>query len=354
MLEGSIEIGPRPRIHLQTAFAKFPVQARTRTMVEALHVMGALLRSAGFVPTTVAHRLVHGGQRFTHPTRVTPGVLKQLRAVTPLAPLHMPVALDVLTRLRGKWPAATVWGVFDTAAFAALPPAAATYAIPTAIAKKYGIRKYGFHGISHSWALTQAAAEQNIPLAHFNAVTLHLGSGDSVARWQNGKPQDTTMGFTPLEGLAMSTRSGDLDPMIPLFLQTQAGMSVSQVSDVLNRKSGLLGLSGLSDMRDVLSALGHPVRGWPKRRWSGAEKERAQLAGDIFIHDAAKYVAAYVGMNGRTDAIVFTGAIGQNQYIQRAILSAAPITKRIPVVIVPTDESRAIANEVKKWYNRRA
>lgn len=302
-------------------------------------------------PGVIAHRMVHGGPDFFAPTKLQPAVLKKLRQVIPLAPLHMPLALQLAEQSLRRWPLLAHWAVFDTEPYEHLPLAARTYAIPLALAQKFGIRKYGFHGISHAWALEQSASRLHRPVSKANVITIHLGAGDSMTRWVDGHAVDTTMGFTPLEGLTMSTRSGDLDPMIPLWLQQHGHLSVKRVTEILEQRSGLLGISGLRDMRDILSAIGHAVPGWPSRRWTHQQRAHAQLAFDIFIYDAQRYLASYSGLLERLDALVFTGAIGENPYVRQEILRGVPGVRWVMVHTVPAEEERAIAWRVRSMYN---
>lgn len=320
-------------------------QVTARTLSQATGIISQWLRRRDLQPTTVAHRIVHGGGVFSRPTKISPAILKRLRGFLALAPLHLPANLVGLTEARRRWPRAAQWAVFDTAAFADLPEAARLYALPLAVSRRYGIRKYGFHGISHAWALQQAAKKLGRPARSLAAVTIHLGAGDSMAWWRGGRAMDTSMGFTPLEGLTMATRSGDLDPAIPLFL-LRHGWKLSAVEDMLQQKSGLFGLTGLKDMRDILAAVGQPISGWPRRRWRPQQRRHARLALAMFIGDIQRYLGGYLGHFAKPGIIVFTGAIGQNRWVQRQIL-ALPVTRRHRVLTVPTDEEQAIVEAVR-------
>lgn len=318
------------------------------TMAGALKQLKIYLFDQGIRPTTVAHRIVHGGDWYNRPTRLTPTVLRRLQTLCPLAPLHLPLNLSVVRLAQRYWPDSVAWGVFDTAVFHDLPTAARVYALPTAVTKKFHIRKYGFHGISHAWAFQQAAKQLGRRPRSFHAVTVHLGAGDSITQWESGRAVDTSMGFTPLEGLTMATRTGDLDPMIPLFLQQRGGFSIRQVVTMLNRQSGLYGLTGLKDIRDVLGAAGHPVPGWPRRRWTTTKRRQSKLALEIFRYDIQRYLSSYVGLSPHLQAIVFTGAVGQNRTVQRLVLAGVTVPRAVRVLTVPTDEERAIAEAVKR------
>ncbi len=342
---GQVEqIGGASRLHINRRVQK--IKAPTSTV--ALRVIASELERQKFVPSVVAHRVVHGGPKFSQPIRVTAAVERALASYTPLAPLHVPRNLQVLRAGRQRWPQAEVWAAFDTGLFHELPAAARNYALPIAVTKKFNIRKYGFHGISHAWALEQAAKRLKIPRSARTMITIHLGAGDSMTLWKHGHPVDTSMGFTPLEGLTMATRSGDIDPMIPLFLQTQAKLSVQQVTKMLNHQSGLYGLTGLHDIRDVLGAAGHAVPGWPRRRWSAQQRRQSRLAIDIFRYDIQRYLSSYVGLAQHLRAIVFTGSVGQNRVVQRLILRGVNVPRGVKCLTVATDEERAIAEDLQR------
>lgn len=247
----------------------------------------------------VGHRVVHGGSRFSQPVVVTDEVLAGIREVTPLAPLHNPANLTGIAAAMARFPAAPQVAVFDTAFHQTMPEYAYLYALPYELCEKYGIRRYGFHGISHRYIAGQAAAMLGKPLGECDLVTVHLGNGDSVCAVKKGRSVDTSMGMTPLAGTIMGTRSGDLDPEIGLFLQRQAGMDEAAVDDLFNRKSGLLGICGSSDMRDI-----------HRRRKEG--DARAELAFAMFAYSIRKYIGAYIAALGRVDAVVFTAGIGEH------------------------------------------
>lgn len=333
-------LGPDAEIVLGQRRERVPA----RTVAQALRVLRDVLRGRQLMPDVVAHRVVHGGGVYWRPTRVTPAVVRRLKGLTDLAPLHMPNNLQTIAAAQLAWPKAQHWGVFDTAAFHHLPATTQTYALPSAVRRRWRIRKYGFHGISHQWAFRQAARRLHRPPLQCDAVTIHLGAGDSMTLWQRGRPTDTSMGFTPLEGLTMMTRSGDLDPAIPLFL-VRHGLSVDRVRHMLEERSGLFGLTGLRDMRDVLAAAGHPIPGWPRQQWTAHQRRQARLGLDIFLYDIQRYLASYLGQVNRRALIVFTGAMSKNTWLRRQILRW-PATRGHRVVVIPTDEEMAIATDV--------
>jgi len=210
-----------------------------RNSVTDISKLPQILDSKFDIPSIIGHRIVHGGQKYVQPTKLTPEVMADLQEVSKLAPLHNPPALKVAQQIIKKWPAVENWAVFDTAFFANLPIYAKLYALPFELSEKYQIIRYGFHGISHRWVAQQAAKKLNQDLAKLKVITVHLGAGCSIAAIEDGQPIDTSMGFTPLEGLVMATRCGDIDPAVVGFLQREAEMSWDQIEKMLNEESGL-------------------------------------------------------------------------------------------------------------------
>ncbi len=252
-------------------------------------------------PGAVGHRIVHGGTEFTRPVLVDAEVADRLRALTALAPLHQPAALDALDAVRAALPEVAQVACFDTAFHSRLPAAAATYALPARWRERYGIRRYGFHGLSHAYAARRAA---HLTGAR-RIVTCHLGSGASLAAVLDGVGVDTTMGFTPLEGLVMGTRSGSVDPGALLWLQTEAGLSAAELTDALFRSAGLLGLAGTADLRAVEAGA------------AGGDPACA-LALDVYLHRLRAQIAAMTAALGGLDALVFTGGVGEGSAAVRA------------------------------------
>ena len=236
------------------------------------------------------HRVVHGGARFVDPVVIDDAVVGALEELTALAPLHQPPALAGIAALRRALPQLPAVACFDTAFHAGLPDAAATYALPQAWRERWPLRRYGFHGLSHAWAARRAGASR--------VVTCHLGAGASLAAVRDGRCVDTTMGFTPLEGLVMATRSGDVDPGLLMWLLEQTDLSQAEVSEGLVHESGLQGLAGTGDMREVLAAA---ARGEPP----------AVLALDVYVHRLRAGIAAMAAALGGLDALVFTGRVGE-------------------------------------------
>ena len=254
----------------------------------------------GLTITAVGHRVVHGGSRFREPVLIDDAVVAEIEELSSLAPLHNPPNVEGIRAAISVMPAVAQVAVFDTAFFASLAPAAYDYAIPRELAEKFGIRKYGFHGTSHQFVTHELERLSHDDNVNRRVVSFHLGNGSSVAAVRGGVAIDTSMGFTPLAGLVMGTRSGDLDPAVLIHLQREAGLSVDDVDRVLNRESGLLGLSGHSDMRDLFE---HAQSG----------DTAATEAIDVWAWRARHYLGAYMAQLGGLDAITFTGGIGENQ-----------------------------------------
>lgn len=298
--------------------------------------------------TLIGHRVVHGGEEFTKPTFVTPKTLKKLAKYDKLSPLHNPANLMGIRACHKLLPRAKNIAVFDTGFYSTLPDYAYTYAIPIDFYKKHAIRRYGFHGISHEYVAHEAARIFKKPLAKLNFITCHLGSGASITAIRGGRAVDTSMGFTPLEGLAMSTRSGDLDPAIPLYLIRELKITPQEVDNILNKKSGLLGLSGFSDMREVLVTVGYKVAGFKGKKVSAEKKKLASLALRVFVYRAQKYIAAYAAILGKVDAIVFTAGIGErNKTVRDLIMKDIKVFGEPRVLAIPTNEELMIAQKLK-------
>ncbi|MBU8865808.1 acetate/propionate family kinase [Paenarthrobacter aromaticivorans] len=301
----------------------------------------------------IGHRVVHGGDQFRRPTRVTADVVAAVERLGALAPLHNPASAACMRTAGIRWPDVPQVAVFDTAFHASIPEYAARYAIPEDVYKAQRVKRYGFHGISVEMACRDAAGFLGVPGSSLNAVVAHVGNGASVTAVRGGMSVDTSMGMTPLEGLVMGTRSGDIDPSIVLLMQRE-GATPDEVDEILNHRSGMLALAGTADMRDVGAAV---ERGEPK----------ASLALDIYAYRLAKYIAAYSMVVRRPDALVFTGGVGENSVAFRTkVLSwllplglamdqdrnlspregirvVSADGSSFPVLVVPSDEERAIA-----------
>jgi acetate kinase len=304
----------------------------------------------------IGHRVVHGGDRLTAPTRIDDAAIAAIAEQAPLAPLHNPPNLLGIRIAMASFPETPQVAVFDTAFHQTMPPRAWRYALPADLARDLRIRRYGFHGTSHAYVSRKAAEHLGRPAADLNLITLHLGNGASVAAVQGGRCIDTSMGLTPLEGLVMGTRSGDLDPAVIFYLHREAGLSVDDIDDLLNKRSGMLGLAGANDMREVARLVADGDQ-------AGAE------ALDVYCYRIRKYVGAYTAALGRLDALVFTAGIGENNDAVRAAVcqgleglgvsldakrnkarSGRPRTisaeaSKVAVLVVPTNEELEIAEE---------
>ncbi|MFE9422786.1 acetate kinase [Kitasatospora sp. NPDC006697] len=304
----------------------------------------------------IGHRVVHGGKRFTAPTVVTDEVLTEIRRLVPVAPLHNPANITGIEVARGLRPDLPQVAVFDTAFHTTIPEYAARYAIDTAVADEHRVRRYGFHGTSHQYVSRATARLLGRDPAELNVIVLHLGNGASASAVAGGVCVETSMGLTPLEGLVMGTRSGDVDPGVVFHLHRVGGLSVDEIDDLLNRRSGLLGLCGENDMREIM-------------RRTDEGDPAARLAFDAYVHRLRKYLGGYYAVLGRVDAVAFTAGVGENAAPVRAAVCAgltelgiavdpelnsirsdrarvvSPEYSRVTVAVVPTDEELEIAQQ---------
>jgi acetate kinase len=327
-------------------------EAALRTAFDLFAEAGQELNGMGLV--AVGHRVVHGGEHLYRPTIVDDALIAKLRELAPLAPLHNPAAVLGIEVARRVLPDLPHVAVFDTAFFHDLPAAAATYAIDRDLASRWQIRRYGFHGTSHQYVSQHAAQFLDAPIESLNQIVLHLGNGASASAIAGGRPVDTSMGLTPMEGLVMGTRSGDVDPGVLIYLWRTANMDVEAIETMLNRHSGVYGLGGEIDFRVM------------HRRIESGD-EAAQLAYDVYIHRLRKYIGAYLAILGHTDVLAFTAGVGENDArVRRDALSGlAPLgieldehlndspargARRISadkspttVLVIPTNEELAIA-----------
>ena len=305
------------------------------------------------------HRVVQGAEEFPTSTRIDGRVLEGIRKLSPLAPLHNPASVQGIEVSMKLLPHCPSVAVFDTEFHATMPQKAFMYPVPYDMYEKYRVRRYGFHGTSHGYVARQAAWVMNRQEKGFNVITCHLGNGSSISAVRDGKCVDTSMGLTPLAGVMMGTRCGDVDPAILPYLAKQTGMGLDELDAMLNRKSGLLGICGLNDMRDLHAA-----------RDKGDAK--AELAFEMFCHSIRKYVGAYYAVLGRVDALVFTAGIGENDAFARAAVcenleelgitidpalnavrsgQARDISReggKVRVLVIPTNEELAIAESTMK------
>ncbi len=276
---------------------------------EAIRIALAQLTDHGEIEA-VGHRIVHGGDFFSAPVRMDEGVAERIRECSALAPLHNPHHLSSYFASRELLPAAAHVAVFDTAFHQTLPPAAYTYGLPHEACAKYKLRRYGFHGTSHRYVSLRYAQLQGRPPEDFRLITCHLGNGCSMCAIHRGRSVDTSMGLTPLEGLLMGTRTGDTDIAAALHIMKHDGLTVDEMDSLLNQRSGLLGISGISN--DMRTLLAHARDG----------DSRASLAIDVFCYRIRKYIGAYYAALNGADAVIFTGGIGENQPAIRAAACA--------------------------------
>lgn len=313
--------------------------------------------AGGRKPAAVGHRVVHGGEAFVEPSLIDDEVIRAIRDCIPLAPLHNPANLAGIEAARRHFPDTPHVAVFDTAFHHSMPPRAYLYATPYDLYREQGVRRYGFHGTSHRYASARAAQMLGRDPAGLRLITCHLGNGCSLAAVAGGKSIDTSMGMTPLEGVPMGTRSGDLDPGLFIHLRRQLGMTIEEVDELLNKRSGLLGLSGISnDLR-------------PIERAAAAGAERAEICLEVFAYRVKKYIGAYLAALGGADAVIFTGGMGEHSPDIRARICAglaglgveldesrnqacadqpaiiSPPGRAVAVLVIPSNEELLIARD---------
>lgn len=257
-------------------------------------------------PEAIGHRVVHGGERFSEPTLITPEVLAEIESLIPLAPLHNPGNLAGINACMEAFPETPQVAVFDTAFHQSMPASSFRFAIDTEVSKAHGLRKYGFHGTSFSYVTKAAAEFLGKEVKDTNLIILHIGNGASACAVKNGKSFDTSMGLSPLPGLVMGTRSGDIDPTVVFYLHREAGMSIQQIDEFMNKQSGLLGMAGSADMRDVLAR--------------SANDPKAKEALEVYAQRIRFYLGGYYSLLGEVDAVVLTAGVGENSVGFRELL----------------------------------
>jgi len=363
---------PESRLAWRTAAAKDKtIEARpVADHAEGLRwILAALTQGAG-APVAdmseigaVGHRVVHGGEKFREPAIIDDATLGEIEGLIPLAPLHNPANVTGIRMMRDLLPHVPQVAVFDTAFHQTMPPKAFHYAIPEGFYRDHDARRYGFHGSSHKFVAREASRYLQVAPERLNLITLHLGNGASAAAIEGGKSVDTSMGLTPLEGLIMGTRCGDLDPALHFYLERITGKPFGEIEKILNRESGLKGICGTNDMREI------------QERVKGGD-ERAALALDMFCYRVRKYIGGYFAALGSLDAVVFTGGIGENSAVARARscerLSGLGIVlderkneavaegireiqadgSRVRILVIPTDEEREIAQQTVEAVRR--
>ncbi|MEN8213943.1 MAG: acetate kinase [Pseudomonadota bacterium] len=365
LASGIIErIGEPQAVHSHIDSQHGEEEKQTRQLSISTHrgglaSIGVVLRETGTIRemsglTAIGHRVVHGGEQFREPTLIDEKVVARIRTMIPLAPLHNPANLMGIEVALHAAPNIPQVAVFDTAFHHSIPEYAWRYALPETLYTEQHVRRYGFHGTSHYFVAKQAARLLGKPLSSLSLITLHLGNGASAAAIRHGKSVDTSMGMTPLEGLMMGTRCGDIDPAIHFYLGREAGLGNEELETLMNRESGLKGVCGSNDMREV-------------HRLADAGDQRARLALEMYCYRIKKYIGAYYAVLGHIDAIVFTGGIGENDAGTRAQACAGLTTlgveidgdrnsyrgggsfsihsdtSPVSVLVVPTDEELEIA-----------
>lgn len=304
-----------------------------------MFALDSILKLLGKEPLiAIGHRVVHGGETFQESIQVNDHILEKIKSCNHLAPLHNPVNALGIEVMQKKFPHIPQVAVFDTAFHQTMPKHAYLYALPYSYYQKYQVRRYGFHGTSHRYVVTQAAEQIGKPLEDTAFISAHLGNGCSVCAVKGGKSVDTSMGMTPLEGLVMGQRSGDLDPSLIPFLSDKLNVSANEIVTTLNQKSGLLGISGVTeDMRLLLKEDTNP---------------QVQIAIEIFCYRLAKYIASYIVPLGNLDALIFTGGIGENaEPIRKKVLDyLAPLNPTF--LVIPTNEELVIAQDASAIVRR--
>jgi acetate kinase len=292
-------------------------------------------------PSVIGHRLVHGGGVFRQPTIIDTVNLLELKKINDLAPLHNPIQVEILEKISQLIPSARQIAVFDTSFFVNLPDRAKIYPLPLKYYHQYNVRRFGFHGLSHQYMLDQAALQLKKKAEKLNLITCHLGGGCSITAIKNGQPIDTSMGFSPLEGLVMMSRSGNIDPGLFFYFRQKLKMSFSKINQLLNFESGIKGIFGQDDFFQLLQAV------------RSKRNSKAQLAFDIFIYQLEKYIGAYYAILGKIDALVFSGAIGTGMpdtinQVKKDLL----ILRGIKIIKVLANEELVIAQKCLRFKNK--
>lgn len=369
LMEGMLErIGTREaclKHHRLTVSDDWEEIIETRPIANHSEGLEFILDVAGRFPTTrgapgeffgFGHRVVHGGEVFRKPVIIDDESIRQIKDLIPFAPLHNPANVVAIEALRELRPDVPNVAVFDTAFHQSMPPKAFHYALPREFYRMHHVRRYGFHGSSHQYVAKEASRYLGIPEERLNLITLHLGNGASAAALQGGKSIDTSMGLTPLEGLIMGTRCGDLDPAVHFYLSRKTGKPFEAIEDILNKESGLKGICGMNDMREI-------------QRCAEDGDAQAEFAIEMFCYRIKKYIGSYYAVLGRVDAIIFTGGIGENSARVRkescegltalgislddhrneeasfGVLEIQSEESGVKILVIPTDEEREIARQ---------
>lgn len=295
----------------------------------------------------IGHRVVHGGGKFWQPVKLQANVIKQLAKYNQLAPLHNPVNLEVIKASQKLFSHISQYVCFDTEWYQQMPPENYLYSLPESLYKKHGIRQFGFHGLSHEYVAKAVAKKLKKPLAKLNLITCHLGSGGSITAVKNGQAIETSMGFTPLSGLSMSSRAGDVDANIPLYLIRELKMSPDKVFNILNKESGWQALCGAADFRQIMVDSGYKIAGFLPRK-NKQQRAKSKMVLSRYVNEVRFYIAGYLALlENQVAALVFTGAIGGANANFRSLVLKKLLIKKIPVFNFITDEETVIAEKIK-------
>lgn len=314
----------------------------------AWHYLHDVLATSNIV--YVGFRMVHGGTEFTQTVKIDKDFIQKISKYSQLAPLHNPPAMELIKLAKATWPRLKMSVSFDTAWYQGMKPENFIYPIPLKYYHSHGLRKYGFHGLSHEMAAEFAAKKLKKSLSRLEVVTCHLGSGNSITWFARGRVIDTSMGFSPNEGLLMSTRSGDLPPDVVLFLAEELKMSPDRIRQLLNKESGLLGLAGTADLREILLANGYRIAGYRSSlKFSAKQKQVAKLALAKYIFSIRRYLASYIGMAENLDALVFAGVVGaQSEIVRKLVLKGLLLPKHTKIFVAHSDENINLAGKTLK------
>ena len=354
-ITGNIE-----RIGQANSFISFALQGKSyqvnlskkiKNHTQALQILFSFLIYRGYnlsAITKIGHRVVHGGDKFWQPVKINSKVIGKLKSFSQLAPLHNPVSIHTIELCKKFFSHVVQYACFDTEWYRFMTPEHFLYALPKKYYTKHHIRQYGFHGLSHEQAAQYASRILKKPLTKINIITCHLGAGSSITVVKNGRAIETSMGFTPLSGLSMSSRVGDLDANIPLYMSEQLHLPVAKVFEILNTKSGWLALSGVTDFRQIMVDCGYKINGFVPRKKIAA-RSASRLVLTRFINEVSFYIAGYTSLLSKVDAVVFTGAIGNNPEVRKLIRAQLSL-KSAKYLYCVTDEQQAIVHKIKNLH----
>jgi len=317
---------------------------------EALKIIKKfLVKETNINISLIAHRIVHGGTEFTKPIILNPKTINKISKYNNLAPLHNPINLKVAQDSLNLWPIKQV-AVFDTMFFNTLGVNSYLYPLPLKYYRKYNIRKFGFHGFSHQGMLKSAAKKLKKNINNCNLITCHLGGGSSITAIKNGQAIETSMGFTPMSGVMMMTRAGDIDPAIIFYLKKQAKLSLPEIYGLLNHNAGFKGLTQIDDLRDIMILAGYKIKGYKSSIKTTKEKRNlAKLALNLFIYKIQRYISSYLTLMPKIDALVFSGGIGErNADIRNLIFKNIYFPKKYKKIVIMSNEEKIMAEIVKK------